>query len=319
MPAGAAAHVAAAARARGRRPGRRRAGRGRQPAYVVVERLRLGHRCHPPDRRLRHAGRARRRPSEVRLIVAHELGHAKERDVVWGTLMGAVGVALVVCVLALLGRWQWLLAPSRGATSLGGRPRGRAGAGAGGAARLRGRAGAEPDVAAGRDPGRRARAGPDARPGGDGGDAAAAVGDEPVRPRPVAAGVRDVRDPPDRRRSGSRWPATGRGCTACPFRRDCRGDPHPRRHQRLPAAGRAASSRSCSRWCSGCRPGHRWSCTPRASPGTRPSTPDLAFPVVRDPSRIMLPTPADHPAVGGDREARWAATRCGSAPPRRWG
>ena len=48
-------------------------------------------------------------PEEVRLIVAHELGHAKARDVVWGTLMGAVGVALLVCVLALLGEWQWLL------------------------------------------------------------------------------------------------------------------------------------------------------------------------------------------------------------------
>ncbi|MEO7979358.1 MAG: M48 family metallopeptidase [Sporichthyaceae bacterium] len=48
-------------------------------------------------------------PSEVRLIVAHELGHAKARDVVWGTLMGAVGVAVLVCVLGLLGRWSWLL------------------------------------------------------------------------------------------------------------------------------------------------------------------------------------------------------------------
>jgi STE24 endopeptidase len=49
-------------------------------------------------------------PDEVRLIVAHELGHAKNRDVLWGTVIGAVGVALVVCVLALLGRWSWLLA-----------------------------------------------------------------------------------------------------------------------------------------------------------------------------------------------------------------
>jgi len=46
---------------------------------------------------------------EVRLIVAHELGHTKERDVVWGTSMGALGVALGICVLALLGRWSWLL------------------------------------------------------------------------------------------------------------------------------------------------------------------------------------------------------------------
>jgi len=49
-------------------------------------------------------------PEQVRLIVAHELGHAKERDVMWGTFLGALGVALVVCVLAILGRWSWLLA-----------------------------------------------------------------------------------------------------------------------------------------------------------------------------------------------------------------
>jgi len=48
-------------------------------------------------------------PAEVRLIVAHELGHAKNRDVVWGTLLGALGVALLVCVLALLSRSESLL------------------------------------------------------------------------------------------------------------------------------------------------------------------------------------------------------------------
>lgn len=57
-------------------------------------------------------------PEQVRLIVAHELGHAKERDVAWGTFQGATGVALVVCVLALLGRWPWLLARA-GVDSLG--------------------------------------------------------------------------------------------------------------------------------------------------------------------------------------------------------
>ena len=57
-------------------------------------------------------------PEQVRLIVAHELGHAKERDVVWGTVLGATGVALVVCVLALLGRWPWLLSRA-GVESLG--------------------------------------------------------------------------------------------------------------------------------------------------------------------------------------------------------
>ncbi|MGZ4593025.1 MAG: M48 family metallopeptidase [Actinomycetes bacterium] len=48
-------------------------------------------------------------PQEIRLIVAHELGHAKARDVLWGTLVGALGVAAVVCLLALLLRWPWLL------------------------------------------------------------------------------------------------------------------------------------------------------------------------------------------------------------------
>lgn len=56
--------------------------------------------------------------SEVRLIVAHELGHAKARDVVWGTVLGAGSVALLVCVLALLGRWSWLLGRA-GVSALG--------------------------------------------------------------------------------------------------------------------------------------------------------------------------------------------------------
>ena len=57
-------------------------------------------------------------PEEVRLIVAHELGHAKQHDVVWGTVLGAVGVAFMVCLLALLGRWSWLLGRA-GVHSLG--------------------------------------------------------------------------------------------------------------------------------------------------------------------------------------------------------
>ena len=46
---------------------------------------------------------------EIELIVAHELGHVKNRDLALGTLMGATAVALAVCALALLGRWGWLL------------------------------------------------------------------------------------------------------------------------------------------------------------------------------------------------------------------
>ena len=41
-------------------------------------------------------------PAEVRLIVAHELGHAKRGDVPYGTLLGAFGVAAGVCALHLL-------------------------------------------------------------------------------------------------------------------------------------------------------------------------------------------------------------------------
>lgn len=40
--------------------------------------------------------------SEVEMVVAHELGHAKERDVLVGTLIGALGAAIAVLMLALL-------------------------------------------------------------------------------------------------------------------------------------------------------------------------------------------------------------------------
>lgn len=39
---------------------------------------------------------------EVRLIVAHELGHVKRGDVLWGTAVGALGAAAGVCLLALV-------------------------------------------------------------------------------------------------------------------------------------------------------------------------------------------------------------------------
>lgn len=46
---------------------------------------------------------------EVRLVVAHELGHAKRNDVLTGTLLGALGVAAGVVALGLLLSWQGLL------------------------------------------------------------------------------------------------------------------------------------------------------------------------------------------------------------------
>jgi STE24 endopeptidase len=48
-------------------------------------------------------------PQEVASVVAHELGHAKDRDVFIGTLLGALGAAAAVVALYLLGGWGWLL------------------------------------------------------------------------------------------------------------------------------------------------------------------------------------------------------------------
>lgn len=49
-------------------------------------------------------------PAQVRIIVAHELGHAKRDDVLRGSLLGAIGAAAAVCLLALLLQWDALLA-----------------------------------------------------------------------------------------------------------------------------------------------------------------------------------------------------------------
>jgi STE24 endopeptidase len=46
---------------------------------------------------------------QVVAVVAHELGHAKDGDVVTGTLLGALGAAAGVCALYLLGSWAGLL------------------------------------------------------------------------------------------------------------------------------------------------------------------------------------------------------------------
>jgi STE24 endopeptidase len=46
---------------------------------------------------------------EVRSVVAHELGHAKDRDPELGALLGAVGAAAAVVALYLLGQWGALL------------------------------------------------------------------------------------------------------------------------------------------------------------------------------------------------------------------
>ncbi|MFI0407193.1 M48 family metallopeptidase [Actinomadura sp. 3N508] len=41
-------------------------------------------------------------PARVKSIVAHELGHAKRDDVLYGTLVGALGIAGAICLLYLL-------------------------------------------------------------------------------------------------------------------------------------------------------------------------------------------------------------------------
>jgi STE24 endopeptidase len=48
-------------------------------------------------------------PAEVESVVAHELGHTRDGDVVTGTAIGALGAAAAVCALYLLGSWTGLL------------------------------------------------------------------------------------------------------------------------------------------------------------------------------------------------------------------
>lgn len=48
-------------------------------------------------------------PGEVVSVVAHELGHAKDNDVLTGTLLGALGAAAAVIGWYLLGSWAGLL------------------------------------------------------------------------------------------------------------------------------------------------------------------------------------------------------------------
>jgi STE24 endopeptidase len=49
------------------------------------------------------------RPAETELVVAHELGHVRHRDVLVGTVVGAIGAAASVCALGLLLRSNVLL------------------------------------------------------------------------------------------------------------------------------------------------------------------------------------------------------------------
>lgn len=59
-------------------------------------------------------------PGEVAGVVAHELGHAKDDDVLTGTVLGALGAAAGVVALYLLGSWTGLLRQA-GVDDAGGR------------------------------------------------------------------------------------------------------------------------------------------------------------------------------------------------------
>ncbi len=48
-------------------------------------------------------------PDEIVSVAAHELGHAKDGDVLTGTILGALGAALAVVAIYLLGAWTGLL------------------------------------------------------------------------------------------------------------------------------------------------------------------------------------------------------------------
>ncbi|MDT5037569.1 MAG: endopeptidase [Micromonosporaceae bacterium] len=52
-------------------------------------------------------------PAEVQSVVAHELGHARDGDVVTGTVVGALGAASAACLLYLMGGWTGLLRLAR--------------------------------------------------------------------------------------------------------------------------------------------------------------------------------------------------------------
>jgi len=45
------------------------------------------------------------RPRDAELVVAHELGHVVHRDVLYGTVLGALGAAAGACAVGLLARW----------------------------------------------------------------------------------------------------------------------------------------------------------------------------------------------------------------------
>ena len=65
------------------------------------QRLCLRAREHPAGRRLRHAA-GKAPPAEVKVVVAHELAHAKNHDVLLGTGLGALASVGGVALLALL-------------------------------------------------------------------------------------------------------------------------------------------------------------------------------------------------------------------------
>src|SRR6266540_4060927 len=191
--AGAAAHRPGEHGGAGRRTSARRAGGRRLAAHPRGQRLRLGARPDPADRRLRHpvergaAGRGEvRRGARARPRQGQRRGHRHDRR-----RPGCGGRDLRAVPAGLLGR-----SAAAGRDRVAGPPtldRPAAGARGGGWARLGSRA--EPDLATGRGARRRARPRAHGRPGDIRGDAGAARPAEPRRRRPQPDRARRVRQP----------------------------------------------------------------------------------------------------------------------------
>ena len=75
-----------------------RSRRRREPSHAQAQRLRLGARPNPARRSLRHAAR-RRGTAGDEIVVAHELGHRRHRDVAKGTLLVMASFALGVLLV----------------------------------------------------------------------------------------------------------------------------------------------------------------------------------------------------------------------------
>ena len=225
--------------------------------------------------------------------MAHELGHAKDRDVLTGTLIGALGAAAAV-VRALPARRAGPACCARAGVDVD-----RRAAGDRAAARRWPRW-------PGWSPRRRRRSCPGAIEARADAHALALTGDpatfeamqrrlavgQPRRPRPAALGVPLFGRPTRPRWSGWRRPAPTPGASA--------DEPHAAGHQRLPAPPRRHPAvRAQPRRPPAGRLGGRL----RLDAGAAPAKFDAEqpFPVVRERTAVLLPTPGGRPPGGRAR------------------